>query len=239
MIITRQFKVDLTYFDYFIFLIMLFLTLLGLLRGFIRELFSLLTWIGSGTLTIALRPVITNLISQKISNTILANAISSLLIFVIAIIGLSILTSNISKTITTKFPSSINITLGIAFGFAKGFIISSLIFATIINIFDDGFNLKDKFGPGWLQKSATYKPLSFGAYLILPVVDPILNEMKSDYSVSDEDIEKKGIKNDAKEKINLLKTNDKEKTTNDNKKEEDGYTKDQIDKLDHLIDLTM
>ena len=216
---------------------MFVLTLLGLLRGFIRELFSLLTWIGSASLVIALRPVITDLISQKISNIILANAVSSLLIFIIAIIGLSILTSNISKTITTKFPSSINITLGIAFGFMKSFIISSLIFATIINIFDDGFNLEDKFGQGWLQKSATYKPLSFGAYLILPVFDPILNEMKENYSISDKDLEEKGIKNEAKEKLDLIKTKDEEKTTDD--KEKDGYTKDQIDKLDHLIDLTI
>ncbi len=229
---------DLTYFDYFIFLIIFFLTLVGLLRGFIKELFSLLTWIGSGILIVVLRPVITNLILQKISNTILANIISSSLIFIIAIIGLSVLTSNISKTITTKFPSSINITLGIAFGFMKGFIISSLIFATIINIFDDGFSLEEKFGPGWLQRSTTYKPLSFGAYFILPIVDPLLNEMKDNYSVSDEEIEKNSIKDHLNEKLIPSKA-DKKDDKSDKKEEKNGYSKDQIEKLDHLIDLTM
>ncbi|MDD2839539.1 MAG: CvpA family protein [Rickettsiales bacterium] len=227
---------NLTYFDYFIFLIMFFLTLLGLLRGLIRELFSLLTWIGSGTLIVALRPIITNLILQKISNPLIANAISSSLIFIIAIVGLSILASNLSKTITTKIPSSINMTLGIAFGFTKGFIISSLIFATIINIFDDGFNLKDKFGPGWLQKSATYRPLSFGAFLILPVVDPILNEMKGTYSIPSEDLDKKVLNKNTKKETELIKIEDEKKSK---KEKDEGYTKDQIDKLDHLIDLTM
>ncbi|HSQ98002.1 MAG TPA: CvpA family protein [Rickettsiales bacterium] len=229
---------ELTYFDYFIFTIMIFFTLLGFLRGFIKEFFSLITWIGSAFLVILLRPVITNLILQKISNELFANISSSILIFVIAIIGLSILTSNVSRIITMKFPSSINASLGIVFGFTKSFIISSLIFTTIINIFDEGFSLKEKQGPKWLKESITYKPLSFGAYFILPLINPVLYEFKENYnSDKDNDSSEEDTKSKIDQNSDVLRRIDEKEKSDDKKKENDGYNKDQMEKLDHLIDL--
>lgn len=244
---------DLTVFDYLIFGIMIFFMLLGLLRGFIRELSSLINWIGSGLLTVLLRPIINTLMSSKISNPVISNMISSTVIFIITIIGLSILTSHLAKIINTKFPSSINITLGLAFGFTKGFLISSFIFATILNLFGDTDNLSLKSGPKWLQDSQTYRPLSFGAYVILPFTDSILGQIKEKYSATESKEEKKDeldnkidsmrrykdnydTINDLLDKKEKLKQKEDSKN-NIEKKDEGGYKKDQMDKLNHLIDI--
>ena len=180
---------DFTTFDYIIFSILGFFTLVGLIRGFIIELFSCLSWAGSITLTIFLRPVIANIILEKISNTMLANIIASGLVFVLTIIGLSILTSNLARKFTTKFPTSINITLGVAFGFLKGFLISLLIFISMINVLSDGFSFDKDVGPKWFRNSAVYAPLSFAASFVFPSIDPVIDEMKSDFLKKDRDNE--------------------------------------------------
>ncbi len=256
---------SLTLFDYLVFAIMIFFMFLGLLRGFIRELSSLANWIGSGLLTVLLRPIVNDLISSKISNSVASNVVSSIIIFVIAIIGLSILTSNIARAINTKFPSSINITLGLAFGFTKGFLICSLIFATILNLFGDTDDLSSKSGPKWLQASQTYRPLSFGAYIILPFADSILGQIKEKYLIPESNDKEENdsktndsndkfdslrrYKNDYDEINNLLDKADKlrspkqsEQSSTDQQKENTqkdsgGYKKDQMNKLNHLIDI--
>lgn len=255
---------SLTIFDYFILGITGFFVVLGLLRGFIRELFSVINWFSSGLLVILLRPLVNNLVSRQISNSIISNVVSSIIIFIIVIIGFSILSSYIVKAINTKFPTSINVTLGLAFGFSKGFIISSLIFASILNIFGTtDESLSSKVGPPWLQNSQTYQPLSFGAYIIMPFTDAIMGKIKERYTIKEDKPTKDNVNDNNSEKSNNSpKINDLEKTgkgieflkrfTNKDesidktkqdvsdkiKKEEDGgYKKDQVDKLEHLINV--
>lgn len=231
-------------------------------------------------MTILFRPFLNSFIAHKISNPIISNIVSSTLVFIIAIIGLSILTSNIAKAINTKFPSSINITLGLAFGFTKGFLISSLIFATILNLFGSTEDLSSKSGPEWLQESETYRPLSFGAYIILPFADSIFGEIKERYIPNDKDKEDRKDKNsnsnsngsntyktdnlrydgngynsmdnliESTERVEGDKANkDNSSKNNSNKnnennsidikkiKETGGYKKEQVQKLNHLIDM--
>ena len=218
---------------------MLFFTLVGLARGLIRELASLVNWIGSGLLTVLLRPFINDLVSQKISNPVVSNIISSVFVFLIAIVGLSILTSSVAKAINTKFPTSINITLGLAFGFTKGFLISSLIFASIITLFGNSDEISKKSGPKWLQDSQTYRPLSFGAYMILPFADSMFGQIKEKYSVeqTDEDDNEDSSNLRRYDDINTLIDKTEKEEKEGNNKDTGGYKKDQVDKLKHLVDI--
>lgn len=226
---------DFTVFDYIIFSILGFFTLIGLVRGFIIELFSFLTWIGSIVLTTLLRPIILNMILQKTSNIMLANIITVVILFIVIIIGFSVLTSNISRKITTKFPTSINITLGIAFGFLKGFVISTIIFISIVDIFTDNFSFDKTVGPKWFRNSASYTPLSFSASLILPSINPIFDNLKDNLNKTKQD-EKN---NDSLQRFIIDKTEKNEKNNNneEDKKDQGGYNKNQVEKLEHLIDL--
>lgn len=227
---------------------MIFFVFLGLVRGFIRELFSLINWVGSGFLTVLLRPYLNDFVSQKISNSIVSNIVSSVLIFIIVIICFSIILSNIARLINTKFPQSINITLGIAFGFTKGFLICSLIFASIINLFGNSSDLSSKSGPKWLQDSQTYRVLSFGGYMILPFADSILGQIKERYSIPQQNEEKTessesnnidNLRKFDKKDFNSINDliNKKEETPKKEENSDGGYKKDQIEKLNHLLDI--
>ena len=211
---------------------MLFFIFVGLTRGFIKECTSLISWIVSGILAVVLRPYISDFVSSRVSNQILCNIISSIFVFLIAIVGISILLSNIASAINTRFPTSINITLGFAFGFAKGFLICSLIFASIITLFGNTEEMSSKSGPKWLQNSQTYRPLSFGAYVILPFANSMLGQIKNKYTSPSTEDDKKD--NNKENDINsLIDRTENSETKDDN----GGYKKDQVDKLKHLIDV--
>lgn len=250
---------DLTVFDYIIFFIILFFTILGLIRGFVGELTSLISWLGAIFITVKLNPLLSDIIYQKIQNSIFANLSSSGIIFVISIILLSILLSRISEKIVAKMPTSINLTLGTLIGIVKGILVSTIIFLIILELMiekKDYTDLSQKIGPQWLQNSKSYTMLSFGAYAISPFTNSFL-EKKADKKVNEIDTkeaikeENKKIKNEEKEedKINNLRRfNDEEEISDEDRNElgniiqeqvipdEDGYNEDQRKELDYLID---
>jgi len=236
----------LTTFDFIILGIMGFFIIIGLMRGFIRELFSVINWFASGILAVLLRPYVNGYISQKVSNSIISNLLSSATIFILLIILFSILITYIVRAIDKKFPKSIDITLGLAFGFLKGFLISSIVFISILNVFGDTDDLSTKSGPKWLQNSQTYRPLSFGAYLITPFTDSIMGKIKNKYLLEDND--KNDLKNSSKDNSKNSKTTDDktnslesliDKTIDETtpQKNNGGYKKNQREKLDRLINI--
>jgi membrane protein required for colicin V production len=232
---------EFTYFDYFVLTIIIFFAVLGALRGFMKELFSIIDWVISSFLTVLITPPINTIVSQKISNPFVAKAISGFLVFIILIIGISIVTMKITNIVSSQISKSIDINLGIAFGIIKGFLISSLIFISILSIFGDIDDLSVKTGPEWIQKSSTYRPLSFGGYVLSPFVNSIIGNAKENMTLKGDKIEKdtqEKIINEIVEKIEKtdkdVEKNNENNITNEN---DGGYRKDQREKLDYLIDI--
>ncbi len=250
---------DLTIFDYIIFFIILFFTILGLIRGFIGELTSLVSWCSAILITIKLNPIVSNLIYQKIQNSIFANLSSSGIIFIISIICISIILSRISEKVITKIPTSINLTLGTLIGIIKGILVSTIIFLIILELMiekKDYTDLSQKIGPQWLQNSKSYTMLSFGAYAISPFTNSFL-EKKADKKVNEIDtkeiVKEENKKINSEEKVenkinNLRRFNDEEEISDEDRNEldniiqeqvipdEEGYNENQRQELDYLID---
>lgn len=253
---------DLTIFDYIIFFIILFFTILGLIRGFIGELTSLVSWCSAILITIKLNPIVSNLIYQKIQNSIFANLSSSGIIFIISIICISIILSRISEKVITKIPTSINLTLGTLIGIVKGILVSTIIFLIILELMiekKDYTDLSQKIGPQWLQNSKSYTMLSFGAYAISPFTNSFLEKTedkknnKIDTKKENKEENKKEdkkIKNEEKEedKMNNLRRFNEEEISDEYRNEldniiqeqiipdEEGYNENQRQELDYLID---
>lgn len=250
---------DLTVFDYIIFFIILFFTILGLIRGFIGELTSLVSWCSAILITIKLNPIVSNLIYQKIQNSIFANLSSSGIIFIISIICISMILSRISEKVITKIPTSINLTLGTLIGIVKGILVSTIIFLIILELMiekKDYTDLSQKIGPQWLQNSKSYTMLSFGAYAISPFTNSFL-EKKADKKVNEIDtkeiVKEENKKINSEEKVenkinNLRRFNDEEEISDEDRNEldniiqeqvipdEEGYNENQRQELDYLID---
>lgn len=250
---------DLTVFDYIIFFIILFFTILGLIRGFIGELTSLVSWCSAILITIKLNPLLSDIIYQKIQNSIFANLSSSGIIFIISIICISIILSRISEKVITKIPTSINLTLGTLIGIVKGILVSTIIFLIILELMiekKDYTDLSQKIGPQWLQNSKSYTMLSFGAYAISPFTNSFL-EKKADKKVNEidtkETVKEENKKINSEEKVenkinNLRRFNDEEEISDEDRNEldniiqeqvipdEEGYNENQRQELDYLID---
>lgn len=223
----------LTGFDYLILLIMAFFTLLGLIRGFIGELSSLINWIGSSIITIFLQPSLNSIIYEKVHNSTLSNFLSGSIIFTISIIMLSIITTKLDNKINTKFPYSVNITLGTFFGFIKGFLISSMIFLIILKLFGDTPDINKKTGPEWIKNSKTYNILTFGLYIISPFTDSFFDKMKQEYIIPEKNKDNNKMK--IEEKTNDV--NDLKKIRNIKDIDKEGYKKEQIKRLSRLIEI--
>ncbi len=100
--------------------------LISLVRGFVREALSLMTWIGAiwvgihfyGTASVWLEP--------HISSTPIRMAASFFILFVIALLIGSIISFIVVKFIHKTGLSGTDRTLGIVFGLARGFIVVSI-----------------------------------------------------------------------------------------------------------------
>ena len=181
---------ELTLFDYIIFFIIGFFSILGLARGFIGELSSLISWVGAILITMLLNPYLSAIIYAKLNSEVFSNLSSGGIIFTVSIILLSIITSRIDQKITTKIPTSINITLGAFFGLIKGILISTIIFLIIVELFGNTEKLLGKKAPKWLQSSKTYKLLLFSAETISPFTDSFFNTLGKNYNNMDVNIDK-------------------------------------------------
>lgn len=226
----------LTGLDYLTLLIMLFFTLLGFVRGFIGELSSLISWVSASIITAIFQQSLSLVIYEKIHSYTISNFLGGGIIFVVSVIMISMLTTKISSKITTKFPYSINATLGIFFGFLKGFLISSLIFLVIMKLFVNDFDeLKDSNKPKWLQNAKMYNMLSFGAYLLSPINDILLDKMEQHYNNLED---QKHIQNvdDLRRYNEQNNLNEEEQKKNNKKENNSGYGKEQMEKLNYLIE---
>ena len=235
---------ELTLFDYIIFFIIGFFSILGLARGFIGELSSLISWIGAILITMLLNPYLSTIIYAKLNSKIFSNFSSGGIIFATSIILLSIITSKIDQKITTKIPTSINITLGAFFGLIKGILISTIIFLIIVELFGNTEKLLGKKAPKWLQSSKTYKLLLFSAETISPFTDSFFNKIGENYNDMDDNIDKDKDSKENKETVEtekaeeIIENKDELNTKEIDSKEENlrRFTDEANDKIDNEIE---
>ncbi|MDR2760765.1 MAG: CvpA family protein [Rickettsiales bacterium] len=119
--------------DIFLIFVLLAISLIGLVRGFLNELSSIINWFGSAYLTSVLKPIITRLLSDNSIPTRFVSVATSLSLFIILVIAISIVNKMVVKKVEYYIPQSINGGLGFLFGFFKGVLFIS-IFLSSLNV---------------------------------------------------------------------------------------------------------
>lgn len=232
-----------TVFDFLVFAIMGFFGFLGLFKGFIKELFSIISWVVAALLTIIIRPVIASLIAKKINAPFVADLISNSFLFAFSLIVVSIITSRVADSLGKTVPTSVNAPLGLAIGSIKGYLLASLVFAGLFAIFSDGGDMRERTGPNWFGQSQTYIPLSFGGEALKPLADAFFGNFSSEEVIQYQ--EEEGDEESPKNKINDM-IDKKIDETLERKKEEmkdklktneaASYSEEQMRRMDRLID---
>lgn len=118
--------------DYSIVGIICISTLIGLLRGFIKETLSLITWFIAFLIGFKFCKQLSDFFSSYITNDSLRTAFSFAILFAITLILGSIVSHLIAKLITKNGLKGPDRVLGMLFGFARGILVIAVLLLLIL-----------------------------------------------------------------------------------------------------------
>ena len=210
------------------------------LRGFIKEIFSLIIWIISLTVSYFLAPFTAELIITYTHSAMVADLVSRVILFIFIFVVLVFSTSNLSDAIKEKMPQLMDRSLGVLYGIGKTLLIFGIAYSIIINLY--GFLLGDKQdpqdnkAPDWLSEARCSGILQITSDFIHPAVDSFMSAITKNFDklgflpkTLDDKIDE--VVDDKK-----IDADDAEKTSKQ-VEEDAGYTKKEIEKMNRLIDV--
>lgn len=103
--------------------VMLISAFLAMMRGFIREVFSIGTWIAAAAAALFFHSLLVPYIEPYVGNDLLSQALSAAAVFFITLILVSFITIRISDFILDSGVGPIDRTLGFMFGALRGLLI--------------------------------------------------------------------------------------------------------------------
>lgn len=106
-------------------------TLIGLLRGFVKETLSLLTWFVAFFIGFKFCEQLSDFFSSSISNDSLRTAFAFAILFATVLILGSIISHLIAKLISKKGLKGLDRALGMIFGFARGILVIAVLLLLI------------------------------------------------------------------------------------------------------------
>lgn len=121
-----------TLLDGILLVIMLVSAFLAMIRGFSREVLSILSWVAAAVAAVlffrALSPFVMDMIGARISNNqLVADAIAGIAIFLLVLIVVSYLTMLLADMIIDSRVGALDRTLGFIFGAVRGFLLVTVL----------------------------------------------------------------------------------------------------------------
>jgi len=112
-----------TIFDGIVIGVVLFSAVLAMVRGFSREVLSIASWVGAVAAAYYLHPLLVPYIRSYTSDDRIALAASAGIVFLVALILISFITSRIADFIIDSRIGALDRTLGFLFGAARGLLL--------------------------------------------------------------------------------------------------------------------
>ena len=129
-------------------------------RGFVREVLSIVAWIGAGLTTLYAFNHVYRLVIRFVTTPLLADLIAGAGLFVTSLIVLTILTGYLARFVQSSTLSPIDRTLGLIFGLARGAFLVSLAYLMV------DISLPQSDRPGWIKQAKSEPFLAQGAELL-------------------------------------------------------------------------
>jgi len=118
---------DFNWVDYSIIGILGFSVLVGLLRGFVREVLSLTSWILAFWISFTFSGDVARLLETDISSPVLRIVIAVAVLFIVSFIIMTIISMLITKILEKMRLRGTDKTLGVIFGFGRGILLVTLL----------------------------------------------------------------------------------------------------------------
>ncbi|WP_246252536.1 CvpA family protein [Ancylobacter pratisalsi] len=114
---------DLTLLDIILIAVMVISGLLAMVRGLVREVFAIASWVIAAGVTLYGYPLVLPYAKQHIANDTFAMAATVGAVFLLTLLIVSIITVRISDLVLDSRIGALDRTLGFLFGLARGFLI--------------------------------------------------------------------------------------------------------------------
>jgi membrane protein required for colicin V production len=102
--------------------------IIAFLRGFVREILTIGSWLGAGLVTLYAFPVLQPKFEQWISSKLAADIVGGIGLFLISLIIFSIISHMIARFVRGSALTAVDRSLGLLFGLVRGAILVSLAY---------------------------------------------------------------------------------------------------------------
>jgi membrane protein required for colicin V production len=147
-------------------------------RGFVREALSIAAWVGAAIITLYGFSFAYAVVVRFVTTPLLADLVAGAGLFMISLIGLTILTGFLARFVHSSALSPIDRTLGLIFGVVRGAVLVSLAYLAL----DIGVPQTDR--PGWIRDAKSEPLLAQGAGLLRGMLPESL-QVKSASAIDD------------------------------------------------------
>jgi membrane protein required for colicin V production len=171
--------------DIIILVIVITSGLMALLRGFVREVLTIFAWFGAAAIAIYLFQFAKPAAEAIFNPPMLAGAAAFGVVFIVALIPLFILTTQIGRRLGRDDPGVIDRTGGLLFGIGRGLFLVGLAYWIHVMILEPGTM------PFWAENSRL-KPIIVGVGNLFPTdVNALTTSSETRSSTKNEDDSKK------------------------------------------------
>ena len=124
-----------TLLDFIVVAVLLLSAILALIRGFTREVFSLLGWVGAAAAAWFLLPYTEPYARQIVDDVLAARIIASVAVFIVVLFAITFLGSPVSGRIRESQFSSMDRLLGGLFGVVRGAVLIVLGYLVLVSFY--------------------------------------------------------------------------------------------------------
>ena len=150
--------------DVGVLIVLIISALLAFARGLIKETLSVVGWIGAIFAVLYIFPVLQPFARDLIPLYILADAVTGSVIFLVALVTISIASYAITKRVRESSLNAIDRSLGFLFGLLRGAVVICIAYLVLVELVPVAER------PIWIQEARSRPPVEIGANLLIKLV---------------------------------------------------------------------
>jgi|RhiMetdeSRZDD1v2_1073273.scaffolds.fasta_scaffold501557_2 membrane protein required for colicin V production len=145
-------------FDLAVLAIILISALLAFARGFVREILSVVAWIGAAAASVYLFRFAQPVARTYIEVELVADVVAGVVVFIVVLIALSLMSHALSRRVRDSALGPLDRTLGLVFGLVRGAAVVALAYLVFTAVFPDPASrpewITQARSEPWMQKGA-------------------------------------------------------------------------------------
>jgi len=152
-------------FDLAVVAIILISALLAFARGFVREILSVVAWIGAAAASVYLFRFAQPVARTYIEVELVADVVAGVVVFVVVLIALSLMSHALSRRVRNSALGPLDRTLGLVFGVVRGAAVVALAYLVFTAVFPE-----PETRPDWVTQARTEPWMEKGAVALASIL---------------------------------------------------------------------